>query len=101
MVVDRVGIRVVATGLLDSLGDRLADRQESFRSLLRAGEESVAVDMLVGVLLHKKTALTAAERDMVRDLLGFFDDVEVDPQWYPAIHDREGSLAALTAVHES
>lgn len=93
-------IVTVATTLLDSLGDRLADRQNSFRRLLWAGEEGIAVDMLVGELVHRELALTAAERDLTRELLTAYEGLDLDSKIYPVISDPQAWLAALKSVEE-
>lgn len=86
----------LATRLLDSLGDRMADQQKFLRGHLWAGEEDMAIDELVGELVFRKTAITQDEREMVRELLWHFGSVE--PEFYPYIHDRENAIASLNVV---
>lgn len=97
-MMDSARLVEVSTRLLDSLGDRIADRQETFRSLFWAGEEDVGVDMLVGELVARNIVVTPQERDMVRELLYHFDIEQLDEQYYPDLVRRDEMLSRLKVV---
>ena len=96
---DLARFAAAADELLDSLGARLPNEaQESVRTYLFTGEDGLAVDELAGTLCRSRVPVSAAEQNLVRELLDAFDPDEVDAKTYPWLHDRDRVLAALNVV---
>jgi hypothetical protein len=89
----------VATALLDSLGDRLsAHDQDWFRSYLWSGEDGLLADELAAALSQDRVPIDGAERDLLSQLLHYFELDETNPKTFRHIHDRERVVASLNVV---
>lgn len=96
---DLVRFEAAATALLDSLGDRLSPQtQESVRTMLWGGEEGIVADELASVLVTQRTPIDTAERDLLRELLYFFELEETDARHYPSLWNRDQVMATLNVV---
>ncbi len=96
---DVIRFREAATALLDSLGERLsAHDQDWFRSYLSAGEEGLLADELAAALSQDRIPIDAAERDLLSQLLYFFELDETTPVVFRHIHDRDRVMASLNVV---
>ncbi len=94
--VDR--FKQAVSDLQGRLGD---DVREDVLSYLDTGEEGVAVEFLIGALIHRRVPVTRTEVAMLLELMRWFDlslsDAEAG-DFYTALTDPDGTAAQLTIV---
>lgn len=84
--------------LLDRLADRLpADRLAQYREYRFVGEWGMFADNLAARLVKAKVPVTAAERDVLREILHSFSLPSPDHRF---IENRDEVLASLTIAEE-
>jgi hypothetical protein len=89
----------VATALLNSLGDRLsAPDQDWFRSYLWSGEDGLLADELAAALSQDRVPIDAAERDLLSQLLHYFDLEQTSLKKFRNIQERDRVVASLNIV---
>lgn len=80
---------------IELVSDRLDDPSQ-IQEFEHVGEETLAVDLLAATLVHEETPITAQERDILRELLYFYQ-LPIREEY---ISRREEVLASLNVIDD-
>lgn len=90
--------------VVSDLQGRLDDEvRQDLLTYLDTGEEGLAVEFLMGGLIHRRIPVTRAEVAKLLELMRWFEaspgDADAD-SFYSALNDPDGTAADLTVVDE-